>query len=89
MTDTDWWGVAEAASHCGMTEGDWRTRVSRGTAPAPDDPDDDSRRPKYRRSPRWKAETVRAWHAGRNRKRGRPRRADRATPDHPGSTAHS
>lgn len=70
---TEWWGVAEAASHCGVRPGTWRDYVARGHAPRPDDPDEDA--PPNRRRPRWKADTVRTWHAGRPGKGGRPRRA--------------
>ena len=72
-TEPEWWGVAEAASHCGIRPGTWKGYVSRGTAPAPDDPDQD--RPKERRQPRWKADRVRDWHANRPGKPGRPRTA--------------
>lgn len=73
MAAEEWWGVAEAASHCGIRPGTWRGKVARGLAPQPDDPDEDS--PPERRRPRWKADTVRAYHANRPRKTGRPRRS--------------
>ncbi len=63
MTDTDMWGVAEAASHCGVTPGTWRVYVSRGFAPPPDDPDEGY--PPQRRRPKWSPETVRTWHENR------------------------
>lgn len=63
MTDTDMWGVAEAASHCGVTPGTWRVYVSRGFAPPPDDPDEGY--PPQRRRPKWSPETVRTWDAAR------------------------
>jgi hypothetical protein len=61
----EWWGVAEAASHCGILPGTWRDYVARGRAPQPDDPDEGA--PKQRRRPRWRAETVTAWQASRPR----------------------
>ena len=69
MTDTEWWGVAEAASHCGVKPGTWRDYVSRGHAPLPDDPDEGA--PDARRRPRWLASTVTDWHANRPRPRNR------------------
>jgi hypothetical protein len=33
----EWWGVAEAASHCGILPGTWRDYVARGRAPQPDE----------------------------------------------------
>lgn len=73
MGEQEWWGVAEAASHCRIQPGTWRDYVARGRAPAPDDPDEGA--PASRRRPRWKAETVRAWQASRPGKGGRPKRA--------------
>jgi hypothetical protein len=61
--EAEWWGVAEAASHCGILPGTWRDYVARGRAPQPDDPDEGA--PKQRRRPRWRAETVTAWQASR------------------------
>ena len=68
---SEWWGVAEAASHCGINPGTWRDYVSRGRAPQPDDPDEGA--VKERRRPRWRPETVRAWQAARPGRTGRPR----------------
>ena len=68
----DWWGVAEAADHCHVTPATWRSYVARGMAPAPDDPDAGSA--PNRRRPRWRADTVRTWHAARPGKGGRPRK---------------
>lgn len=65
MTEPEWWGVAEAASHCGIRPGTWRDYVSKGFAPAPDDLDEGAR--PERRRPRWRPETVTAWHAARPR----------------------
>jgi hypothetical protein len=62
---TEWWGVAEAASHCGILPGTWRDYVARRRAPQPDDPDEGA--PPQRRRPRWRAETVTAWQASRPR----------------------
>lgn len=70
--DPGWWGVAEAAAHCGLTPGAWRRYVHDGHAPRPDDPDEDTT--PNRRTPRWRPETVTTWHATRNRKPGRPRK---------------
>jgi hypothetical protein len=64
-TAAEWWGVAEAASHCGILPGTWRDYVARGRAPQPDDPDEGA--PPQRRRPRWRAETVTAWQASRPR----------------------
>jgi len=68
----DWWGVAEAASHCGIRPATWRGYVSTGHAPAPADLDDGA--PKERRRPRWRPDTVRAWQDGRPKRPGRPRK---------------
>lgn len=76
MTETEWWGVAQAASHCGIKPSVWRDYVARGHAPGPDDPDDDDpTRPKNHRRPRWRPETVTAWQANRPGRGGRPRRS--------------
>lgn len=67
MTATEeWWGVAEAASHCGIPDATWRSYVSRGTAPPPD--------LRIGRTPAWRPSTVRGWHADRPGKGGRPRK---------------
>lgn len=68
------WGVAQAASHCGVQPGTWRDYVARGFAPAPDDPDDGA--PPQRRRPRWRPETVKTWHTGRPGHGGRPRKME-------------
>jgi hypothetical protein len=68
MSD-DWWGVREAAAHCGVKPPTWRYYVSRGFAPPPDDTDEGS--PPERRRPRWKPETVKAWDDGRPIRRGK------------------
>ncbi len=77
VTEPAWWGVAEAASHCHVTPGTWRHYVSVGFAPAPDDPDVGA--PRERRRPRWRPETIKAWHATRPGKGGRPRKGHPVT----------
>jgi hypothetical protein len=53
--------ASEAAARAvpAMTASDFRSRVARGLAPEPDDPDDD--RAPQRRRPRWKVSTIDAW----------------------------
>ncbi len=53
----------QIAALLGIGDATWRSYVSRGQAPAPDDPDDG--RPPNRRSPRWRRSTVEQWKAGR------------------------
>lgn len=53
----------------GMTPNTWRSYVSRGYAPAPDDPD--LGRPVNRRTPRWKLSTVADWQHTRVRRKKR------------------
>ncbi|MEX5637242.1 helix-turn-helix transcriptional regulator, partial [Parafrankia sp. FMc2] len=55
--------TAEVAALLGVGPPTWRGYVSRGTAPAPDDPD--LGRPPARRTPRWRRSTVEAWAATR------------------------
>jgi hypothetical protein len=79
VTDsTEWWGVAEAASHCHISPATWRGYVSHGLAPTPDDPDQGSS--PNRRRPRWKANTIRTWHAQRPGHGGRPPKTGTETP---------
>lgn len=52
----------EAASRAGVSYGAWKVYVHRGTAPPPDDPDEDEPN-KYRRKPRWRGSTVDAFRA--------------------------
>ena len=78
MTDQDWWGVAEAASHCGIKPGTWRDYVSDGRAPKAERGTDPAV-PPNRWNPQWRPETVKAWHAGRPGKGGRPRRTTAGT----------
>lgn len=69
-TEPEWWGVAEAASHCRLAASTWRDHVSRGTAPAPQDVKLEGGR--WR--PKWRAATVRDWNTNGRRKPGRPRK---------------
>ena len=64
-TSEEWWTVADCAAYVGVDPMTWRGYVSRGTAPAPDDPDDD--RVPQRRTPRWRPGTVQAWQETRMR----------------------
>lgn len=48
--------VTEAAARAGMQPSSWRSAVSRGYLPPPDDPDASA--PKTRRRPRWRLSTV-------------------------------
>ena len=66
-TAPEWWGVAEAASHCGVKDPTWRAYVSRGVAPPPD--------LRVSGTPIWRPDRVRDWHANRPGKPGRPRKA--------------
>lgn len=77
MTDHEgeWIDTAEAAAICGIRPGTWRDYVSRGHAPAPDDPDAGA--PPARRRPRWRRATVEQWHAQRP---GSGRHGPRKTP---------
>jgi hypothetical protein len=68
--EPEWWGVAEAASHCHVTPATWRGYVHRGYGPAPD--------LRVGRTPAWRPETVRAWHTARPGKTGRPRKTPAA-----------
>jgi predicted DNA-binding transcriptional regulator AlpA len=67
----------QVAARVGLAPATWRGYVSRGHAPAPDDPDDD--RPPNRRQPRWRQSTIDRWQAARpgpgartDRRRGMP-----------------
>ena len=64
--EPEWWGVAEAASHCGIRPATWRDYVASGHAPTPDRGVEEWI-PKNRRTPQWRPETVTAWHASRPR----------------------
>jgi hypothetical protein len=46
----------KAAARAGVAAATWRSYVSRGYAPQPDDPDNDQ--PPNRRNPRWLTSTV-------------------------------
>jgi hypothetical protein len=52
----------QIAGRLGISASTWRAYVSRGQAPAPDDPGDTDRHgqpiPKKRRIPRWKTSTI-------------------------------
>jgi hypothetical protein len=78
--DGEWLDVAACAARRGVQPGTWRAYVSRGQAPAPDDPDDaDPTRPVNHRRPRWRPETLDnfAWPGqGRRTPGGRRRRAE-------------
>ncbi|SNQ47457.1 conserved hypothetical protein [Frankia canadensis] len=67
--------VTQVADRIRLTASSWRARVEEGTAPPPDDPDDE--RPADRRRPRWRRSTVDAWNAQR-RARARAQADDRA-----------
>ena len=64
--DEDMLTVSEIAELSGISPNDWRTRVSRGSAPAPDDPD--AGRNVRRRQPRWKYSTWLEWENSRQRR---------------------
>ena len=67
-----WVNSRQAAEICGITPADFRTRVHRGLAPQPDDPDEDA--PRYRRNPRWRLSTIQEYAETRSHKPGpRPR----------------
>lgn len=57
--------VAEVARLVGMTPSGWRSMVSLGYAPKPDDP---GTGPVNRRMPRWRLETVREFQLSRRRR---------------------
>lgn len=54
----------QIAALLGIGDATWRAYVSRGQAPAADDPDADNPNP-YRRNPRWQRATVDAWRQAR------------------------
>lgn len=64
--------VTEVANHLRMTPSSWRASVADGSAPAPDDPDDDNELPVHRRRPRWRRSTLDAWNAQRRLNRQSP-----------------
>jgi len=68
MKDDDKLTVAEIAELSGISASDWRTRVSRGRAPAPDYPD--LGRNLRRREPKWKYSTWLEWENNRVRRVG-------------------
>lgn len=69
MTDTDpLLTIADIVKQFDkMAEATWRSYVSRGRAPQPDDPDDANGRPANRRTPRWRQSTIDRW---KNTRRG-------------------
>ncbi|GAB1646753.1 helix-turn-helix transcriptional regulator [Krasilnikovia sp. MM14-A1259] len=72
MTDADaWLDPTEAAALAGVAPSTWRSYVSRGYAPAPDDPDSGSA--PQRRRPRWRTSAVEAFRIDR---RGQGTRSD-------------
>ena len=62
MTDDPLLSAKDAAARAipPLTVSDFRSRVRRGLAPLPDDPDDEDR-PPNRRRPRWRQSTIDAW----------------------------
>ncbi len=73
MTDHGLLTGPQIAALLGIGDATWRGYVSRGQAPAPDDPDDG--RPPNRRTPRWRRATVEQWQAtrpGQGRRRSDP-----------------
>jgi hypothetical protein len=76
---SEWLDVEACAARRGIKPGTWRAYVSRGQAPAPDDPDDADGRPPGHRRPLWRPETLDnfAWPGqGRRTTAGRRRRAE-------------
>ncbi len=63
MTDDSLLTGPQVAGRLGISPGTWRGYVSRGRAPAPDDPD--VGRPPNRRQPRWKTSTIDTWQTDR------------------------
>ena len=59
----DWFSSDEAASYVDKRPSTWRSYVSKGLAPKPDDPGDLREHPKRRR-PRWRQETLDAYKSG-------------------------
>lgn len=59
--DGEWLDVEACAARRGVQPSTWRSYVSRGQAPPPDDPDDKDGRPRNHRRPRWRPETLDAW----------------------------
>jgi hypothetical protein len=55
-----WLTVAQAAERARVTPATWRSSVTRGWAPPPDDPGDESQAAN-RRNPRWRRSTVDAY----------------------------
>lgn len=66
MNDDEMLTVAQIAEMSGIDPRDWRARVSRGRAPAADDPD--LGRDPRRRQPRWKYRTWKNWEDNRERR---------------------
>lgn len=73
MTGPELLTVAQCADLIGVAPGSWRVMVSRGLAPAADDPGDPEVHPK-RRNPRWSRASVEAWQAARPGRGGRAAR---------------
>jgi hypothetical protein len=63
MSVNEWLSGPEAAARAGIAGPTWRSYVSRGYAPQPDDPD--LGRPPQRRNPRWLTSTVDSFTANR------------------------
>lgn len=57
--DDHWLSTREVAELCGITSADLRSRLAKGLAPPPDDPDAEA--VPQRRAPRWLASTARRW----------------------------
>jgi hypothetical protein len=58
-----WYYSDDAAAYVGKAATTWRSYVSKGLAPKPDDPGDMRQHPKRRR-PRWRAETLDGYKTG-------------------------
>lgn len=62
MSDEDYWTIRQVAEFLGITESSVSAYNSTGEMPAPDK--------RYGRTPLWRPETIREWHASRPRKGG-------------------
>jgi hypothetical protein len=71
MNRKNWLDTEAMAKAAGMRPSDFRARVSRGHAPAPDFRDEDT--PPARRRPLWKPETAAAYLKAREARRQRGR----------------
>ena len=56
-SDDVMWTIDDVADFCGISTHTWRSYVSRGQAPAPDQV--------YGRTPVWRPQTIRDWHSQR------------------------